>query len=190
MDKPANDVIRRLPAGFSAQYPYECLRLAGLKGGNPLILRKATIHDIDLLIRLRMDYFKAESYLLQEYQEGLLKEQLFDYFSRHLAQKTFLAMIAEQDGAAVATAFLTITEQPASPCVPTGKIGTLYNVLTYPDYRRQGIATKLILALIEETKRRQVSALKLSATRDGHPLYEKLGFYTAGRYTHMEMQLN
>ncbi|MGI6175459.1 MAG: GNAT family N-acetyltransferase [Christensenellales bacterium] len=154
-----------------------------------MILRKATIHDIDLLIRLRMDYFKAEGYLLQEHQACMLKEQLFDYFGRHLTQKTLIAMIAEQDGAAVATAFLAITEQPASPGVPTGKIGTLYNVLTYPDYRRQGIATSLVRSLIEETKKQQVSALKLSATRDGHPLYERLGFYAAGWYTHMEMQL-
>lgn len=85
-------------------------------------------------------------------------------------------------------AYLVISEKPANPVYPNGLTGLILNVLTYPPYRRRGITTRLLEALIEEARRSGVSCLELSATEDGRLLYEKLGF-TASRCPAMRLEL-
>ncbi|TGE39393.1 GNAT family N-acetyltransferase [Desulfosporosinus fructosivorans] len=81
-----------------------------------------------------------------------------------------------------------MSERPANPSFITGKTGTLLNVFTYPKYRRMGSATKAICKIIDEAKRLGVSSIDLSATQDGKPLYEKLGFIEP-KCTQMRLQL-
>ena len=56
------------------------------------------------------------------------------------------------------------------------KIGTLLNVYTYPEYRKNGIATDVIKMIIEEAKKQNVSIINLLATENGENVYKKLGF--------------
>ncbi len=51
-------------------------------------------------------------------------------------------------------------------------------VLVDPEYRKQGIGTKLLDRAIEHLEQSQVHCMKLDATPLGEPLYEKLGFVT------------
>ena len=46
------------------------------------------------------------------------------------------------------------------------------HVLTFPEFRRKGIATKVITFLIDEARKSGVSTIDLSATKDGKHLYE------------------
>jgi GNAT superfamily N-acetyltransferase len=49
-------------------------------------------------------------------------------------------------------------------------------VLTRPEYRRQGLARRLMEDVIAIAERRGIHTLKLDATGEGRPLYESLGF--------------
>ncbi len=49
-------------------------------------------------------------------------------------------------------------------------------VLVDPEYRRCGIATRLMHAALDYLLKARVTAVKLDATTDGRPVYEKLGF--------------
>lgn len=49
-------------------------------------------------------------------------------------------------------------------------------VLTRPEYRRRGLARRLMEDLIEMADQDGIGTLKLDATDDGRPLYENLGF--------------
>jgi ribosomal protein S18 acetylase RimI-like enzyme len=51
-------------------------------------------------------------------------------------------------------------------------------VLTKPDYRRMGFANRLMHAALERAAHLKIESVKLDATADGQPLYEKLGFTT------------
>lgn len=62
------------------------------------------------------------------------------------------------------------------------------NVWTNKDYRRQGIAEKLVTMLIEEARGRGVSEISLDATEAGRPLYRKLGFVESGENMTMIIQ--
>ncbi len=59
---------------------------------------------------------------------------------------------------------------------PTGKRAHLMNVYVNKNYRRQGIAQKMVNLLIAEAKSRGVTEISLDATDAGRPLYKSLGF--------------
>ena len=59
----------------------------------------------------------------------------------------------------------------------------MMNIAVHPDFRRQGVARALILALTEELKKRGSHCLTLEVRASNAPaiaLYEKLGFSQAG----------
>jgi GNAT superfamily N-acetyltransferase len=151
--------------------------------------RKANLSDVNTLIKLRIDYLIEDIGSLTEDEERIIRSQLEAYFSKHI-NNDFIAILAEMDNRVVSTAFLVVTEKPANPAFITGRTGTLLNVLTYPEYRRRGIAKVVISQLIDEAKKLGVSSIDLSATEDGKPLYEKLGFIEAKtKYTQMKLQV-
>lgn len=51
-------------------------------------------------------------------------------------------------------------------------------VLTRPEYRRMGFAQRLVKAALERAAELKIESVKLDATPEGRPLYEKLGFQT------------
>ena len=74
----------------------------------------------------------------------------------------------------------------------TGYIGSqtvmgetdMMNVAVHPDYRKQGIATALIVGLVEELRNMGSRSLTLEVRSSNEPakqLYEKLGFAEVGR---------
>lgn len=139
-------------------------------------IRKADAKDIEQLIQLRLDFIEIEFGGQSFEDHAVLIERLNEYFKRSLSDGTFIAAFAESDGKIVSTAFLVINSIPPAPPFAEGKTGTILNVLTYPEYRRKGIATELLKSLIEEARRKGISSLRLSATSDGEKLYESLGF--------------
>lgn len=150
-------------------------------------IRKATLFDLNHLIALRMDYLKLEGGLTQD-QEKTINAQLRKYFFKHIQSDDFIAILAVDSGKVASAAFLVITERPASPAFITGKSATVLNVLTYPEYRKRGLSTRVLLALIEEARFIGVSMIDLFATPDGVPLYKKLGFQES-KYPSMRMFL-
>ena len=59
---------------------------------------------------------------------------------------------------------------------PTGKRAHLMNVYVKKEFRRKGIAKKMLVLLIEEAKSLGVTEISLDATEVGKPLYESMGF--------------
>ncbi len=151
-------------------------------------IRKATIKDIDALIKLRLDLLLAVCGSLTTDEEIAIRSQLATYFVKHI-NHDFIAILAEIDNNVVSIAFLAISEMPANLEFITGKRGTLFNVFTYPEHRRMGFATKVLSLIIEDAKQFGVSAIDLDATQDGKPLYEKLGFTEPKSKQHIGMKL-
>lgn len=151
--------------------------------------RKATKLDIDVLIDLRLEYLLSDRGFLSEKDKDKITVQLKEYFNRNI-DTAFLAVIAESNGEVVSTAYLAISEKPANPSFITGKIGTVLNVYTRPQFRRKGISTNVLTLLIERAKQYDVSKIELSATEMGKSLYTKLGFSEKkSRYTDMQLRI-
>jgi len=153
-----------------------------------MLLRKATLNDVELLVRLRIDYLTEDRCKMLQGEETAVKTQLRTYFTKHIPDNTFIAILAEDESRVISTAFLSVSEKPANPAFITGSTGTLLNVLTYTEYRKKGFATKVINMIIDEAKKAGVSRIDLSATSEGKYVYEKIGFRESS-YTAMSLKL-
>jgi GNAT superfamily N-acetyltransferase len=150
-----------------------------------MIIRKASLDDIDILIKLRMDYlFNERGRILTQEEQENLKEKLRAYFQKYMPDSGFIAYIAEDNGRTLSGAFLSIAERPPQNALSSSFVGTVYNVYTYPEFRRKGIASKVMNALLEEAERLDVVYIDLLASGEGKELYEKLGFGLP-KYTYM-----
>jgi GNAT superfamily N-acetyltransferase len=73
----------------------------------------------------------------------------------------------EVDGLIVATTTLLCYEK---------RLAWIGMVLTRPEYRRRGYAKRLMQVALDRASDLKIESIKLDATADGQPLYEKLGF--------------
>lgn len=151
-------------------------------------IRKASIDDIHTLIELRLDYLREDNGTITEEQEQNIRNHLCEYLPKHLAEGDFIAFLAEENNSVVSCAYLVVQEKPANLQFVSGKTGLILNVLTYPEHRRKGYAFGVLTALIQEARCLGLCQLELSATADGKPLYEKLGFKIPV-YTSMRLNL-
>ncbi len=133
----------------------------------------ATKADIDNLMSSRLEMLKVVNNLPEdyEYSEEMINE-IRDYFLNgdHI---TVLAMDGDIVIGCASMSFIRIMPTFDHP---TGKRAHLMNVYTRYEYRRQGIARKMVERLIEETWKRGATEISLDATESGRPLYESMGF--------------
>ena len=147
---------------------------------------KAGTDDINDLTQLRLEY------LLEDYGEisrdrlGLIADSLPGYFSRHLNADLF-AFLCREDGTAAGCCLLYISEKPANPTFINGRTGSVLNVYTRPQFRRRGIAGKLMGMLLSEAGRLGLDFVELKSTDVGYPLYKSVGFEDAvSKYHNMK----
>jgi len=141
-----------------------------------LVYRKMGENDLDIFIRLRLDFLCELNKDLTEENKKLIIDSLKKYYIKYLLNNEFIGIICEYNGIVVSTAFLAINEKPANHNFINGKVGTLLNVYTYPEYRENGISTKILEMIIKEAQKQNVSEIELLATEDGEKLYYKFGF--------------
>lgn len=127
------------------------------------------------LTDIRMEYLMEDFPEMPPEQAEHIKSKLPRYYAEHL-NVDFFAYIAEDNGKLVGSAFLVLSEMPPNSNFPNGRIGTVLNVYVAPEYRRQGIASKLMEMLIADAKAMELDYIELKASSDGYPLYKKLGF--------------
>ena len=135
--------------------------------------RIATDNDIELLMSSRLEMLKVVNDLPQDYvySDEIVNESR-DYFLNG-DQVTVLALDSDVVAGCASMSFMRIMPTFSHP---TGKRAHLMNVYTRSDYRRQGIARKMVNMLIDETWKRGATEISLDATKMGRPLYESLGF--------------
>lgn len=128
--------------------------------------------NIELLVKLRNDYFKAD---LRPVQNEVMDKNIRTYFEKYLNEDCYV-VVAQQGQTIVSCAMLSIVHRPARLASLTGRNGIILNVFTYPTYRRQGYAKLVVDALVQKGKELELDYIDLLATKDGEQLYKKLGF--------------
>ena len=136
---------------------------------------EASKSDIKELIRMRIEYMIDDFGGVSDHERECMENQLPDYFNRKLGDE-LVAFVAKDDEKVVSVAYLHIIEMPANSILLNGLYGEVLSVYTEPEYRGKGLCTTLIKNLIEYGEKRGLGRVDLSATRDGYPIYSKLGF--------------
>lgn len=135
--------------------------------------RIATAKDIDLLMSSRLEMLKVVNGLPQDYQyDDVIVNESRDYF----LNGDHITVLVIDNGEVIGCASMSFMRIMPTFSHPTGKRAHLMNVYTRSEYRRQGIARKMVEILIDETWKRGATEISLDATTMGRPLYESLGF--------------
>ncbi|WP_435356485.1 GNAT family N-acetyltransferase [Emticicia sp. SJ17W-69] len=148
--------------------------------------RKATIHDIDELVRLRIDFLKeVQQVETRQYSEEELSLSLHEYLSKSMNNDEFVAWLAISDNVIVATSGLCFFQITPGFTLIDGKIAYILNIYTVPTWRGKGVAKQVFSHILQEAVSRGYKRISLHATDEGRPIYEKFGF----RLTNDEMEL-
>lgn len=141
-----------------------------------MIIKFSTKADLEKLISIRLEMLRIVNDLNENYEfSSDFKKEVSDYFING-NQDTVIAIDEENENKIIGCATLSYIYIMPTFSHPSGKRGHLMNVYTNENYRRQGIAQKMINMLLEEAKKRKLTEISLDATEMGKPLYEKIGF--------------
>ena len=133
----------------------------------------ATNEDIELLMSSRLEMLRIVNNLSDDYVfPDLIVNESRDYFLSG-DQTTVLALDGDNVVGCASMSYMRIMPTFSHS---TGKRAHLMNVYTRNEYRRQGIARKMVQMLIDDAWNRGATEISLDATTMGRPLYESLGF--------------
>lgn len=138
-------------------------------------IRVASPQDIPLLVKARLDFLRALGYPVELYDQTKATQQVENFLSEHLGSDLF-AWIAQEGETVAAAGFLQVIHVMWQPSAPNGHYGRIINILTWPEFRHQGLAREIMQALIQKARELNLSYIDLDASPEGQPLYESLGF--------------
>ena len=140
--------------------------------------RRMTADDVERFIELRIRQLREEGAT-----DALdLRPALRDYYARHMADGTFVAWLAMEDGRIVGTSGMSFVEKPPYFSCPSGRIGLLSSMFTEPECRRRGIARELLSRVVEAAREYGCGAVQITASDMGVLLYASFGFVKNGNF--------
>lgn len=98
------------------------------------------------------------------------------YFRDAVAEGSYVAWIAEEDGAAVASGAVLVHRALPRPGFPSDQEGRVLSVYVTPGARRRGIARAMMEQAIAYARAAQLIRLTLRPSDEARPLYTALGF--------------
>jgi GNAT superfamily N-acetyltransferase len=146
-------------------------------------VRLATAEDIPVLARHRAEMFRDMGQLPEQQYRSLLAATELDLAAMLAAGEyvSYVASPADRPGEIVAGAGIQIRRLlprplPGATSIRLGPEAIVVNVFTEREWRRRGIAERLMRHVIEWARSHGIARLVLHASPDGRPLYERLGF--------------
>ena len=138
--------------------------------------KKATIADIDELVKTRIIVLRAANKLSNDVDMSLVEKESYEYYKSALEIGEHIAYLVYDNGAFVGAGGVSFYQVMPTYHNPTGKKAYIMNMYTASEYRRQGIAFHTLDLLVKDVRKQGVSQITLEATEMGRPLYERYGF--------------
>jgi GNAT superfamily N-acetyltransferase len=164
----SSEYTKSSPIGAGMSYPSDRLQ-------PNLDIRVATVNDIPEILRQRRAMYEDMEYRDADALAAMVSISA-DYLSQALSDGSFRAWLASVGDRIVAGGAVIISSWPAHPYDLECRRATILNVYTYPDYRRRGIAGRLLQTMIDWCRREGFAGVNLHASKDGRHLYESMGF--------------
>ncbi len=144
--------------------------------GGKFEYKKATIEDIDELVRTRIIVLRAANKLSEEMDMSRVEKESYEYYKRTIENSEHIAYLVYDKGKFIGAGGVSFYQVMPTYNNPTGKKAYIMNMYTAPEYRRQGIAIHTLDLLVKEARKQHVLQIMLEATDMGRQLYEKYGF--------------
>ena len=138
--------------------------------------RRATADQIDLLMETRVEVLRAANRLDDFADLSEVAAQSRDYYLRALRDGTHTGLLAFDGEDFVGAGGVSYFRVMPTCHNVTGWKAYIMNMYVRPEYRRRGIAARMLDLLVADARGRGIGLISLEATDAGRPLYEKYGF--------------
>lgn len=146
------------------------------------IYKKAGIEDLDMLVKTRIEILKVINHIDDNTDMSDFEKSTLDYYKEALKNNTHTAYLVFDNDKFIGAGGIDYYKVMPSYHNPSGNTAFIMNIYTNPDYRRKGIAYKVLDLLVKDAKERGVENIILDSTLMGRPLYEKYGFVKINDY--------
>ena len=137
---------------------------------------KAAADDVPLLVEYRIRFATELKGRPSPEMEAGLRKQLTRYFSEATVNNTCISFIAKNGDTVAGIGSVHIHQMPGNFGNPSGRWGYIMNMYTVPEFRKQGISSRILQELVEAGRQAGVTAFELHATKFGESVYLKNGF--------------
>ena len=125
--------------------------------------RRLTENELDTFINMRINQLREEG----AKEEIDLVPALKDYYTRHMADGTFVSWLAFDGDDIIGTSGMSFVEKPPYFGCPSGRIGLLSSMFTNPYYRRKGIAKELLSRVVNDARDYGCGTIQITASDMG-----------------------
>ena len=140
--------------------------------------KRLTEKELDIFIDMRIKQLREEG----AKEEIDLGPALKDYYTRHMADGTFVSWLAFDGETIIGTSGMSFVEKPPYFGCPSGKMGLLSSMFTNPNYRRKGIAKELLSRVVKDAREYGCGTIQITASDMGVKLYTAFGFVHNGNF--------
>ena len=134
--------------------------------------RRLTENELDTFINMRINQLREEG----AKEEIDLVPALKGYYTRHMADGTFVSWLAFDGDDIIGTSGMSFVEKPPYFGCPSGRIGLLSSMFINPNYRRKGIAKELLSRVVNDARDYGCGTIQITASDMGVKLYTDFGF--------------
>ena len=134
--------------------------------------KRLTEKELDTFIDMRINQLREEG----AKEEVDLVPALKGYYTRHMADGTFVSWLALDGEDIIGTSGMSFVEKPPYFGCPSGQIGLLSSMFTDPKYRRKGIAKELLSRVVNDARDYGCGTIQITASDMGVKLYMDFGF--------------
>lgn len=139
-------------------------------------LREANLDDLLTLVNQRRTMFVEATNAKNQKALDDMDSTYKNYIKKALTEGSFKAWVVEMNKKIIAGGAISIYEQPPRPQDYTLRYVYVHSIYTDPEYRRQGLARKILENIINWCRENGLKTLTLHAVEVSRPLYESLGF--------------
>jgi GNAT superfamily N-acetyltransferase len=139
-------------------------------------IRMATPEDAAVIAHHRAAMFRDMGSINDD-EAAKLEAEVFPHLRQMLADCRYAGWLIGHSGKVVAGGGVLIRQELPRPGILEGGASAhIVNVYTEPAHRRRGLARKLMQAILDWCEAHRFVTVTLSASDEGRPLYESLGF--------------
>lgn len=153
-----------------------------------VIIRQVEEADIDGMTAHRLNYLAELQGERTEEYKAILRRELAAFIRQSMREGSFYAVLAELKGEMVAFGGMVIKKIPGDFNKASYLEGDILNMYTLPKFRKKGISSLILNALIRKAKELGLSKLALHTSKDGEHMYRKFGF-SEPVYPYLELGL-
>ena len=143
-------------------------------------LREASVADIATLVRHRRLMFEdmaaAGAEALSVHGFDAMDARYAEQLRAQLRDGKQRAWVVELEGRIVASGAVLFSEWLPRPNDLTERLAYLHSVFTEPEYRRRGLARRIVQTALAVCREMGLRRLTLHASAAGRPMYVSMGF--------------